>query len=118
MHIGDLAEKTGLSVRSIRHYGDIGLLPASGRSEGGFRLYTEDDLRRLFFIKSMKPLGLSLDEINELIDLMESDSLDAPEQARLQELTVRVQEKTATLERFARQGRELEAQLKKRLMQS
>ena len=40
MHIGELAERTGLSLRTIRHYDDVGLLPATARTDGGFGLYT------------------------------------------------------------------------------
>ena len=46
MHIGELAERTGLSLRTIRHYDDVGLLPAAARTDGGFRLYTEADCDR------------------------------------------------------------------------
>jgi len=67
MHIGELAEKTGLSLRTIRHYDDIGLLKASGRTHGGFRLYSQDDLSRLTVIRRMKPLGFTLDEMIELL---------------------------------------------------
>ncbi|MEO6199841.1 MAG: MerR family transcriptional regulator [Cryobacterium sp.] len=67
MHIGELAEKTGLSLRTIRHYDDIGLLKASGRTHGGFRLYSQDDLSRLTLIRRMKPLGFTLDEMIELL---------------------------------------------------
>ncbi len=44
MHIGELADRTGLSNRTIRHYDEVGLLHPSGRTEGGFRLYTDTDL--------------------------------------------------------------------------
>lgn len=67
MHIGELAEKTQLSLRTIRHYDEIGLLVPSGRSEGGYRLYTEDDLARLLLIRRMKPLGYSLDQMGDLL---------------------------------------------------
>lgn len=67
MHIGELAARTGLSLRTIRHYGDIGLLAPSARSEGGFRLYTEDDYSRLMLIRRMKPLGYSLDQMGDLL---------------------------------------------------
>lgn len=67
MHIGELAERTGLSLRTIRHYDEIGLLAPSGRSEGGFRLYTEDDFDRLMLIRRMKPLGYSLDQMGDLL---------------------------------------------------
>ena len=67
MHIGELAEKTGLSLRTIRHYDEIGILKASGRTEGGFRIYTTDDMSRLLLIRRMKPLGFSLEEMTELL---------------------------------------------------
>ena len=54
MHIGELAERTGLSLRTIRHYDDVGLLPAAARTDGGFRLYTEADCDRLMVIKTMR----------------------------------------------------------------
>lgn len=72
MHIGELAERTGLSLRTIRHYDQIGLLTPSGRSEGGFRLYTEDDHDQLMLIRRMKPLGYSLEQMGDLLRAMES----------------------------------------------
>lgn len=68
MHIGELAEETGLSLRTIRHYDDVGLLPATTRTDGGFRVYTETDLARLLVIRSMKPLGFTLEQMAELLD--------------------------------------------------
>ena len=67
MHIGELAERSEMSLRSLRHYDDVGLVVASGRTEGGFRLYTEHDLERLMLIRRMKPLGFSLDEMVKLL---------------------------------------------------
>ena len=72
MHIGELAEKTELSLRTIRHYDEIGLLKASGRTEGGFRLYTQEDLSRLLLIRRMKPLGFSLEEMIELLRIIDT----------------------------------------------
>lgn len=77
MHIGELAEKTGLSLRTIRHYDEIGLLKASGRTHGGFRLYTQDDLSRLNLIRRMKPLGFTLDEMIELLRVIGTLQNDA-----------------------------------------
>jgi DNA-binding transcriptional MerR regulator len=69
MHqIGQVAETVGLSLRTIRHYEEIGLVPPSGRSAGGFRLYTDDDIERLRLVKAMKPLDFSLDEMRDLLD--------------------------------------------------
>lgn len=78
MHIGELAEATGLSLRTIRHYDEVGLLPATTRTEGGFRLYTPADLERLLVIRSMKPLGFTLEEMAELLRIV--DSLATPGQ--------------------------------------
>lgn len=71
MHIGELAERTGLSLRTIRHYDEVGLLKPSGRSDGGFRLYSADDLSRLMVIRRMKPLGFSLEEMTELLAVID-----------------------------------------------
>jgi len=74
MHIGELAERTEMSLRTIRHYDEVGLLKPTGRTEGGFRLYTHDDFVRLMVIRRMKPLGFSLDEMAELLRVV--DALD------------------------------------------
>ena len=69
MHqIGEVAETVGLSLRTIRHYEEIGLVRPSGRSAGGFRLYTDDDIERLRLVKHMKPLDFSLDEMRDLLE--------------------------------------------------
>nr|WP_246192308.1 MerR family transcriptional regulator [Agromyces lapidis] len=80
MQIGELAERTELSLRTIRHYDEAGLLKPSGRSEGGFRLYTAADLERLLVIRRMKPLGFTLDEMASLLrilDVLQSDVAEA-----------------------------------------
>lgn len=69
MHqIGEVAEAVGLSLRTIRHYEEVGLVPPSGRTSGGFRLYTDDDVERLRLVKHMKPLDFSLEEMRQLLD--------------------------------------------------
>ncbi|PNL16860.1 MerR family transcriptional regulator [Micrococcus sp. FDAARGOS_333] len=75
MQIGEVAERVGLSLRSIRHYDDVGLVPPSARSEGGFRLYTEDDVRRLLRVKRITPLGFSLEETSRMLELLESGAV-------------------------------------------
>ena len=72
MHIGELAEKTGLSLRTIRHYDEVGLLKASARTDGGFRLYSPDDFIRLMLIRRMKPLGFTLDEMMALLKVIDT----------------------------------------------
>lgn len=76
LHIGDLSEATGLSQRTIRHYDEVGLLPATTRSQGGFRIYTPSDLQRMLVIRSMKPLGFTLEEMGELLDTVDTLALD------------------------------------------
>jgi MerR family transcriptional regulator, copper efflux regulator len=68
MQIGAVAELTGMSLRSLRHYDDVGLVRPSARSEGGFRLYTSADVDRLLVIRRMKPLGFTLEEMSDLLD--------------------------------------------------
>ncbi|TLP92882.1 MerR family transcriptional regulator [Nesterenkonia salmonea] len=93
MHIGAVAEQTELSLRTLRHYDEVGLLRPSGRTTGGFRLYTEQDVERLFLIRRMKPLGFTLDQMGELLRLTESlaESPDVESQARLEEFIVDAQ---------------------------
>ncbi len=64
--IGEIGKLLELSTRTIRYYEEIGLLNTVKRIEGGRRIYTDDDLRRLRFIKKLKLLGLSLGEMAEL----------------------------------------------------
>jgi DNA-binding transcriptional MerR regulator len=72
MQIGEAAERVGLSIRTIRHYEEAGLVVPSARSEGGFRLYTEPDLDRLRVVKRMKPLGFTLEEMRDLLGILDA----------------------------------------------
>lgn len=63
--VGDLAGRTGLSVRTLHHYDEIGLLSPSGRTGSGHRLYSAEDVLRLQRIRSLRALGFSLEEIRE-----------------------------------------------------
>lgn len=72
MQIGEVASRTGLSLRTIRYYEEMDLVAPSARSAGGFRLYTEDDLARLSLIKRMKPLEFSLDEMRNLLSVVDA----------------------------------------------
>lgn len=75
MQIGEVAARTELSLRTIRHYEETGLVIPSARSQGGFRLYTEADVARLMVIRRMKPLGFTLDQMRDLLDA--TDRLDS-----------------------------------------
>lgn len=75
MKIGALAGRSGLPVKTLRYYEDLGLLPAIGRSEGGYRLFAEESLRRLEFIRRLKTLGLSLEEIQGCLAVHDAGDL-------------------------------------------
>ncbi len=77
--IGDVAQRTGLSLRTIRYYEEVGLVTPSARSHGGFRLYTEADTARLDIVARMKPLGFSLDEMRDLLEALDAISRDDAE---------------------------------------
>lgn len=77
MRIGEVAERTELSFRTLRHYDEIGLVTPSARTDGGFRLYTDGDVARILLIRRMKPLGFTLDEMRELLDVVDAMAEDA-----------------------------------------
>jgi DNA-binding transcriptional MerR regulator len=66
--IGDLADATGLTVRTLHHYEHVGLLAPNTRSDGNQRRYDEDDVRRLYRIIALRDLGLSLADIRRLLE--------------------------------------------------
>ena len=75
LQIGEVAERTGVTQRTLRFYEEKGLLKPPTRMEGGFRLYSEDDVRRVEQIKRLqKLLGLSLAEIKEMVEAEEIKS--------------------------------------------
>lgn len=65
--IGELAQATGLTVRTLHHYDRIGLLSATTRTDGGHRLYSEDDAARLYAIVTLRGLGLRLEQIRDVL---------------------------------------------------
>ncbi|MEM9507051.1 MAG: MerR family transcriptional regulator, partial [Cyanobacteria bacterium P01_E01_bin.35] len=68
MKIGELARKTGLSIRTLRYYDEIDLLSPSHRTEVGYRLYSDQDIIRLQQILSLRQLKFSLQEIGECLE--------------------------------------------------
>jgi DNA-binding transcriptional MerR regulator len=72
IQIGKVAERTGLSIDTIRFYQKIGLVKQAARSEGGFRLFTDADMKDLAFIKRAQELGFSLNEVKQLSFLNQS----------------------------------------------
>src|SRR3546814_19057749 len=90
--IGDLAKATATKVETIRYYERIGLLPAPARTQGNYRSYTADHLRRLSFVRRSRELGFTLEQVRALLDLadprtrsvaaVDSPALDHPTRKR------------------------------------
>ena len=68
LKVGALAKRAGLTVRTLHHYDEIGLLSPSGRTRSGHRMYGDEDVERLQRILSLRHLGLSLEQIRELLE--------------------------------------------------
>ncbi|PSF39571.1 heavy metal-responsive transcriptional regulator [Aphanothece hegewaldii CCALA 016] len=73
--IGLVAKQSSIPIKTIRYYEEFGLLKASGRTEGGYRLFDSDVFSRLNFIKRAQKLGLSLSEIKEFLDVYDQGNL-------------------------------------------
>ncbi|MDQ6857415.1 MAG: MerR family transcriptional regulator [Chloroflexota bacterium] len=84
--IGELAATVGMTERTIRYYEELGLLESVKRLDGGTRVYTDDDVRRLKFIRKLKVLGLSLQEMRELEGIYTSQRSNRTVLPRLIEL--------------------------------
>jgi Cu(I)-responsive transcriptional regulator len=67
--IGEMAKRSGLTAKMIRHYESLELLPPAMRSEAGYRHYQERDVQQLRFIRQARELGFSLPQIGELLNL-------------------------------------------------
>ncbi|GAA1476534.1 MerR family transcriptional regulator [Nocardioides aestuarii] len=96
MHIGEVAERTELSLRSLRHWDEVGLLRPSARTEGGFRLYTEQDVEKILLIRRMKPLGFTLEEMARAIRDIETVLDDGPDTGPARERLAEVLADAAT----------------------
>lgn len=91
MNIGGAAKASGVSAKMIRHYEEVGLIPAAARSDSGYRLYSAADVHTLSFIRHARDLGFSIPVIGELVGLWQnrrrsSRLVRAVAQAHIQEL--------------------------------
>ena len=72
MNIGEVAATAGVSAKMVRHYESIGLLRKAARTSSNYRLYREDDVHTLRFIKRARALGFSIEEIRQLLGLWQN----------------------------------------------
>lgn len=79
LFIGQIAEQSGIPIRTIRYYEELGLLKSAGRTEGGFRQFSPQLVTRLAFIKRAQSLGLSLEEIGEILKVYDQGELPCGE---------------------------------------
>jgi DNA-binding transcriptional MerR regulator len=94
LKVGALARMTGLTVRALHHYEDVGLLAPAARTRAGHRLYGTAQVRRLHQITSLRQLGLSLDEIARVLD-DPAQTLEATLDRQIQGLRERIREEEA-----------------------
>lgn len=111
MRIGELARQAGVNIETIRFYERKGLLPVPRRKPSGYRLYTDDDLHRLRFIRQAKALGFSLEEIREILSMRERGACPCGHVVSLGEHHLR--EMRQTIQRLTSFERELARAVKK-----
>ena len=116
--IGEVADRVGVSLRTVRYYEEQGLLVPQTRTAGGFRLYSDDQIERLQLITQMKPLGFTVEEMRALLharDALHDPGTAADEReaatARLREFAAaaaqRCEELSVALERASELARRL-----------
>lgn len=77
IHINKVAELTGVTVRTLRYYDKIGLLKPASKTEGGHRLYTNEEIKKLQQVQFLKKVGFPLQEIKHMLDFNELDWSDS-----------------------------------------
>src|SRR5262245_3034842 len=109
--IGTLSERTGCNIETIRYYERIGLMPRTARSDGGHRLYGEDHMKRLGFIRRSRELGFTLDQVRTLLGLVDGRRYTC---AQVKRITVEhlgeIHRKVADLRRIERVLKDMAAQ--------
>jgi DNA-binding transcriptional MerR regulator len=104
--IGELSKATGANISTIRHYERVGLLPAPSRSDGNQRRYTDSARAQLAFISQARDLGISIDDIRDMIELTTQPSLEDADARRI--VGEQLSNVTLKMSRLAKLHRELE----------
>lgn len=126
LQIGEVAERTGVTQRTLRFYEEKGLLTPPGRMDGGFRLYSEDDVKRVKYIRRLQDLlGVTLADIKEMVEAQEvlrmlkaqyrPDAAVEDKKRQLRKATEVVQAQYAIVKQKAEQLEEMKSQLEERL---
>jgi DNA-binding transcriptional MerR regulator len=98
LNIGEVAHELSLNPQTIYFYEKIGLIPSITRNKNGYRLFSEDDVTRLSLIVTLKSLGMTLDEVKEMLNLKDNHRLTCEEVAQeLQEKIMQINTKIAQL---------------------
>lgn len=83
MNIGQVSKQTGISTKMIRYYEQIGLLGIAKRSDSGYRIYSEQDVKTLSFIRNARDLGFSSEQMKELLSLWKNTGRHSAEVKQL-----------------------------------
>jgi len=110
--VGELAQATGITVRTLHHYDEIGLLKPSQHTDSGHRLYTQGDIARLQHVMTLRQLGLALEDVQAALDQPDFSFLDSVVQlrAQLREKQIEMQDldtRLAGVEKVIRNGEAL-----------
>lgn len=106
MNIGQAAKQSGISAKMIRYYESIGLIGPAVRTDSGYRVYSDQDLHTLRFVRRARDLGFSVEQMNELLTLWKDRSRASADVKRI------ALEHVGELERKAEALREMAATLK------
>jgi MerR family transcriptional regulator, copper efflux regulator len=99
LFIGAVAAQSGIPIKTIRYYEELGLIHSSGRSHGGFRYFAPDVLQHLLFIKRAQCYGLSLQEIGEFLKVYDSQHPPSREiKQKLQDLILSIEQRILQLQ--------------------
>lgn len=112
LQVGDLAKAAGKTVRAIHHYEELGLLKPDARSKGRFRLYDEGAIARVKWIGKLHDLGMSLSQIQKVLEAWESAEVPAQAMAEVRDVyRARLEETRAQIARLSELERELVASI-------